>query len=83
MKQALKNAGIQLSETAVLRLEKYLALLIEWNKQMDLTSVPEAEMAERHFADSLLPLFQEGLFPEGCRVIDVGTPHGRRKTWTV
>ncbi|MBR6753634.1 MAG: 16S rRNA (guanine(527)-N(7))-methyltransferase RsmG [Clostridia bacterium] len=76
MKQALKNAGIQLPETAVLRLEKYLALLIEWNKQMDLTSVPEAEMAERHFADSLLPLFQEGLFPEGCRVIDVGTGAG-------
>lgn len=76
MKQALKNAGIQLPETAVHRLEKYLALLIEWNKQMDLTSVPEAEMAERHFADSLLPLFQEGLFPEGCSVIDVGTGAG-------
>lgn len=76
MKQALKNAGIQLPETAVHRLEKYLELLILWNEQMDLTSVPEAEMAERHFADSLLPLLQEGLFPDGCSVIDVGTGAG-------
>lgn len=76
MKQALLNAGIHLPEAAVNRLEKYLALLIEWNKQMDLTSVPEAEMAQRHFADSLLPLLQDGLFPQGCSVIDVGTGAG-------
>lgn len=76
MKQALHNAGIRLPERAVRGLEKYLELLIQWNEQMDLTSVPKEEMAQRHFADSLLPLLQEGLFPEGCSVIDVGTGAG-------
>lgn len=76
MKQALENAGIFLPPEGVERLEKYLALLIEWNRQMDLTSVPEAEMKERHFVDCLLPLLQDGLFPERCRVIDVGTGAG-------
>lgn len=76
MKQALENAGIFLPPDAVERLEKYLALLIEWNRQMDLTSVPEEEMKERHFANCLLPLMQDGLFPENCRVIDVGTGAG-------
>ena len=76
MKQALHHAGIRLPEAAVNRLEKYLELLIQWNEQMDLTSVPKEEMAERHFADSLLPLLQDGLFPQGCSVIDVGTGAG-------
>lgn len=76
MKQALHNAGIRLPERAVRGLEKYLELLIQWNEQMDLTSVPKEEMAQRHFVDSLLPLLQEGLFPEGCSVIDVGTGAG-------
>ena len=76
MKQLLEKNGLFIDDAAIVRLEKYLELLIEWNRQMDLTSVPEGEMAERHFADSLLPLLQEGLFPENCSVIDVGTGAG-------
>lgn len=76
MKQTLEKAGIRLPEDATHRLEAYLKLLIEWNKQMDLTSVPDGEMAERHFADSLLPLNHENLFPENCSLIDVGTGAG-------
>ena len=64
MKQLLEKNGLFIDDAAIVRLEKYLELLIEWNKQMDLTSVPDEEMAERHFVDSLLPLTIENLFPE-------------------
>lgn len=76
MKNTLEKAGIFLGEDALCRLEQYLALLIAWNKQMDLTSVPDEEMKERHFADSLLPLTKEGLFPQNASLIDVGTGAG-------
>lgn len=76
MKQLLEKNGLFIDDAAIVRLEKYLALLIEWNRQMDLTSVPDHEMAERHFVDSLLPLTIENLFPEKCTLIDVGTGAG-------
>lgn len=76
MKNLLKKNGLSLDDAAIQRLEKYLELLIEWNKQMDLTSVPDAEMKERHFVDCLLPLTLENLFPENCSLIDVGTGAG-------
>lgn len=76
MKQLMLENGLQLSDEVLGRLEKYLELLIEWNRNMDLTSVPENEMARRHFVDSLLPLKTEGLFPENISLIDVGTGAG-------
>ena len=76
MKQLLEKNGLFIDDAAIERLEKYLELLIEWNRQMDLTSVPDEEMAERHFVDSLLPLTIENLFPESCTLIDVGTGAG-------
>ena len=76
MKQLLEKNGLFIDAAAIVRLEKYLELLIAWNRQMDLTSVPDHEMAERHFVDSLLPLTIENLFPEKCTLIDVGTGAG-------
>lgn len=76
MKQLLEKNGLFIDDAAIVRLEKYLELLIEWNRQMDLTSVPDEEMAERHFVDSLLPLTIENLFPENSTLIDVGTGAG-------
>ena len=58
-------------------LEKFFELLLEWNEKMDLTNVPPEQMAERHFADSLLPLFVlPQYFREGGSLIDVGTGAG-------
>ena len=72
----LQASGVPLTDEAVRKLNRYWEMLIDWNGRMDLTSVPPQEMAERHFLDSLLPLTQEGLFPAGCSLIDVGTGAG-------
>ena len=53
---------------------KYYELLIEWNEKMNLTAITEErEVAEKHFADSLLPM---ELIPQNARCIDVGTGAG-------
>lgn len=53
---------------------KYYELLIEWNEKMNLTAITEErEVAEKHFADSLLPM---ELIPKNARCIDVGTGAG-------
>ncbi len=76
MKDMLQSHGLPVCDRVLRHLETYLALLIEWNKQMDLTSVPEEEIPQRHFLDSLLPLTMDGLFPENISLIDVGTGAG-------
>jgi len=76
IRQWLQKAGLSIHEDRIGQLEKYHALLLEWNEKMDLTSVSKEDMAARHFLDSLLPLREAGLFPEGCSLIDVGTGAG-------
>ena len=52
----------------------YCELLLDWNSRMNLTAITEpGEVAQKHFADSLLPA---ALLPEGAKVIDVGTGAG-------
>ena len=72
----LQASGVPVTEEAIEELNRYWEMLIDWNGRMDLTSVPPQEMGEKHFLDSLLPLTQEGLFPAGCSLIDVGTGAG-------
>ncbi len=73
---SLNGAGIRLTEGKNAMLSEYAGMLMEWNTRMNLTNVPEKELASRHFADSLLPLAEEGLFPVGAALIDVGTGAG-------
>lgn len=52
----------------------YAGLLLEWNGRMNLTAITEPrEIAQKHFADSLLPA---ALLPLGASAIDVGTGAG-------
>ena len=76
MKALLAGAGLCLKRDTLEALERYRALLLDWNGRMDLTSVAGEEMAARHFLDSLLPLKNAELFPPNARVIDVGTGAG-------
>ena len=72
----LREAGIPITENALSELNRYYALLLDWNTRMDLTSVAQQDMGKRHFVDSLLPLTKEAFFPFGIRLIDVGTGAG-------
>lgn len=76
LKALLENGGVTLDDTAYDKLMGYHRLLLEWNEKMDLTNVPEEEMAVRHYADSLLPLRHKEWFKAGAKLIDVGTGAG-------
>ena len=74
MKDVLKRARPRADEKALDRFEIYQRLLAEWNEKMNLTAITDpAEVAEKHFADSLaaLPWLKPGM-----KVIDVGTGAG-------
>ena len=76
LRALLAQGNIVLTDEAQELLLAYHRLLLEWNARMDLTNVPEEEMALRHYADSLLPLARKEWFPDGARLIDVGTGAG-------
>ncbi len=75
LRQNLEAFALPLNAAAWEKLENFHAFLLEKNRLMDLTSVPEPDMPVRHYADCLLPL-SLGLFPQGSRVIDVGSGAG-------
>ena len=73
---ATKDFNLQLSEKQLSQLERYHALLAEWNEKMNLTAITDDEgVAVKHFADSLT-LFNYYEIPQNARVIDVGTGAG-------
>lgn len=74
MRETLSTRCAFLTGEQLAQFETYYAMLVAWNARMNLTAItaPE-EVAEKHFADSLLPLAH---IPEGARCIDVGTGAG-------
>lgn len=68
--------GVHLTPEVLDRLDIYANLLIETNKQFNLTAITEPEdMTVKHFADSLSILgFAD--FSQNAKVIDVGTGAG-------
>ena len=66
----LNKNNVLLSEKQSLQFEKYLYLLQEYNKVMNLTGITEEEeVYEKHFYDSLLFSFNENM--ENLSLIDV------------
>ena len=76
IREALDKYGIPWEPEGIERLEAYRSFLREKNAVMDLTSVPDGETAERHFADSLMPLACPGVIPTEGRAADVGSGAG-------
>ena len=76
VKEALTAYGIPWDGESLRRLEIYRAHLKKRNAEMDLTSVPDEDTAERHFADSLTPLRYPGMIPDTGRAADVGSGAG-------
>ena len=71
----LSKNNVVLSEKQSLQFEKYLYLLQEYNKVMNLTGITEEEeVYEKHFYDSLLFSFNENM--DGLSLIDVGSGAG-------
>lgn len=72
---ALKNENIELSELQLNQFDKYLHLIQEYNKVMNLTGITEEnEVYEKHFYDSLLFSFRLDL--NNKSLIDIGSGAG-------
>ena len=76
LKEILNDYEIQLDDNQIDLLLKYMDLVLEKNKVMNLTAITDEEMFHvKHFVDSLyvLNLFD---FEENKTIIDVGTGAG-------
>ncbi len=75
LKKYLFLQNIDLSDDAVLKLDKYLDLLIETNKVMNLTAIKtKEEMIEKHLYDSLLAAKTYDF--KNKKIIDIGSGAG-------
>ena len=71
----LSQNNVVLSEKQISQFEKYLHLLQEYNKVMNLTGITEEEeVYEKHFYDSLLFSLNENM--NDLSLIDVGSGAG-------
>ncbi len=76
MLTSLTEKGIGVDETALLRLEKYTDMLVEWNEKINLTAITDPEgIVIKHFLDCAL-LLDKVKLPQGAKVVDVGTGAG-------
>lgn len=56
--EALKEMGIELSDTQIAQFKKYFELLVEWNEKMNLTAITDFEgVYLKHFYDSISASF--------------------------
>ena len=75
MQSLLLEKGIKVTDEMILKFQKYLDLLIEWNQKINLTALKtEEEIIEKHFYDSLL-MAEEIKFDDQS-LLDVGTGAG-------
>lgn len=74
---AAAELGIEFEPGDVEQLGRYLAILLETNKQFNLTAIKEPDEAwSRHILDSLTLIALLAELPKGARVIDVGSGGG-------
>ena len=76
LKSGAEEIGISLTDKQVDQFLKYMEMLIEWNKKMNLTGITEpVEIIKRHFLDCLSVARMED-FKQSGSLIDVGTGAG-------
>lgn len=74
LKEKLEKINVNIDDNKARKLYKYMKLLIEWNKKMNLTAITEPkEIIIKHFVDSLTI---EKYIQENTQIIDVGTGAG-------
>lgn len=73
---ALKEKGIELTDTQIEQFRKYFELLVEWNEKMNLTAITDLEgVYLKHFYDSISASFYFD-FTKVESVCDVGAGAG-------
>ncbi len=76
LKNGLIELGIEIEDKKIDQFEKYKDLLLEWNKNINLTAIEdEKEVYIKHFMDSLSCL-KGNYIKDGDSIIDVGTGAG-------
>lgn len=76
MKEEMLASGLDLSNTQIARFQKYISLLLEWNRRTNLISrKDEHNIVSRHIFESLAVLDMIPI-PFESRVIDIGTGAG-------
>ena len=71
--RGLSALGLEAPDDAIVRLERYLELILRWNRVYNLTAITDpAEMVPKHLLDSLAPLPHI----EAARLADVGSGAG-------
>ena len=77
LKAAFEQLHIRCDERTAARIARYHEMLADWNTRMNLTGDTDfVTSLDRHYTDSLAPLVNEQLFPEGASLIDVGSGAG-------
>ena len=66
--------GIAISPLVASRIAEYHYLLLEWNRKISLTTVPESEILPRHFGESLFGAAAAGI--TSGHLLDVGSGAG-------
>ena len=73
---SIEEIGLNCDDILVNRFENYQDVLLEWNKNINLTRiVEENEIIQKHFIDSLSCLSLDIIKPES-KIIDIGTGAG-------
>lgn len=77
LEQGVKSFGMDISKDQLLKFDKYISLLLEWNARINLTSIvePEEIMVE-HFLDSISILKEMNIKKDSYSLIDVGSGAG-------
>ena len=71
-----RNAGLEISEKQAQQYSILCDFMVEYNKNVNLTSITEfEEVVMKHFIDSVLPFTMFDV-PQGASFIDVGTGAG-------
>lgn len=76
LEDTIKKQNVSIDDEAFYRLDKYAEMLVKTNESFNLTAITEPDdMTIKHFADCL-SLFGFVDFPQGAKIIDVGTGAG-------
>lgn len=76
LEMGIEELGIEITREQLQKFDRYIALLIQWNKVMNLTAIVEPEeIIVDHFLDSL-SILKEVKFEGTISIIDVGTGAG-------